>query len=129
MTPVINSSVKYFYQNGEFIANDNDWMDEFDDFKYNDYAIMGIYKHEETKKTHQQYYQVSAFGGIPIMTAVSLQEDDGSFKMTPNLVLLLTSYYPVGALDISPGLKFMTYSFEASFQGLSKLSNYLHLHL
>ena len=38
MTPVINSAVKYFYQNGEFIANDNDWMDEFDDFKYNDYA-------------------------------------------------------------------------------------------
>ena len=120
MTPVINSSVKYFYQNGEFIANDNDWMDEFDDFKYNDYAIMQEeYKYEETKKTHQQYYQVSAFGGIPIMTAVSLQEDDGSFKMTPNLGFTAQfPYYPVGALDISPGLKFMTYSFEASFQGL-----------
>ena len=120
MTPVINSSVKYFYQNGEFVANDNDWMDEFDDFKYNDYAIMQEeYKYEETKKTHQQYYQVSAFGGIPIMTAVSLQEDDGSFKMTPNLGFTAQfPYYPVGALDISPGLKFMTYSFEASFQGL-----------
>ena len=28
MTPVINSAVKYFYQNGEFLANDSDWMDE-----------------------------------------------------------------------------------------------------
>ena len=53
------------------------------------------------------------------MTAVSLQEDDGSFKMTPNLGFTAQfPYYPVGALDISPGLKFMTYSFEASFQGL-----------
>jgi len=120
MVPVINSAVKYFYQNGEFIANDDDWMDEYDDFKYNDYAILqNEYKYEATKKTHQQYYQVSAFGGIPIMTAVSLQEDDGSFKMTPNWgVTAQLPYYPIGALDISPGLKLMTYSFEASFQGL-----------
>ena len=40
MIPVINSAVRYFYQNGEFIANDDDWMDEYDDFKYNDYAEM-----------------------------------------------------------------------------------------
>ena len=120
MTPVINSAVRYFYQNGEFTANDDDWMDEYDDFKYDDYAEMqNEYKYEATKKTHQQYYQVSAFGGMPIMTAVSLQEDDGSFKMTPNLgITAQFPYYPIGALDISPGLRFMTYSFEASFQGL-----------
>ena len=47
MVPVINSAVKYFYQNGEFLANDSDWMDEYDDFKYNDYAIMQEeYKYE-----------------------------------------------------------------------------------
>ena len=33
MIPVINSAVKYFYQNGEFLANDSDWMDEYDDFE------------------------------------------------------------------------------------------------
>ena len=27
MVPVVSSAVKYFYQNGEFLANDNDWMD------------------------------------------------------------------------------------------------------
>ena len=41
------------------------------------------------QKLIQQYYQVSAFGGIPVMTAVSLQEEDGSFKLAPILVLLL----------------------------------------
>ena len=106
MVPVINSAVKYFYQNGEFLANDNDWMDEYDDFKYDDYAaLQEEYKYEATKKTLQQYYQLSAFGGIPIMAAVSLQEDDGSFKMRPNFGFTAQlPYYPVGALDISPGL-------------------------
>ena len=40
MVPVINSAVKYFYENGEFLANDDDWMDEYDDFKYNDYTSL-----------------------------------------------------------------------------------------
>ena len=65
MTPVINSAVRYFYQNGEFIANDDDWMDEYDDFKYNDYAeTQGGINMKQLKKTHQQYYQISAFGGL-----------------------------------------------------------------
>ena len=56
MTPVINSAVKYFYQNGEFLANDSDWMDEYDDFKYDDYAsIQQEYKYEETKRKHSEY--------------------------------------------------------------------------
>ena len=120
MIPVINSAVKYFYQNGEFLANDSDWMDEYDDFKYDDYAtLQEEYKYEKSKKSYQQYYQVSGFGGIPIYTAVSLQEDNGTFKMTPNIgVSFQMPYYPIGALDISPGLRFMTYSFEASTQGL-----------
>ena len=36
MMPVVNSAVKYFYDNGEFLANDKDWMDEYDNFKYDD---------------------------------------------------------------------------------------------
>ena len=51
MTPVINSAVKYFYQNGEFLANDSDWMDEYNDFQYDDYAsIQEEYKYEKTRK-------------------------------------------------------------------------------
>jgi len=119
MVPVVNSAVKYFYQNGEFMSNDDDWMDEYDDFKYDDYAtLQEEYKYEGSKKSHQQYYQVSGFGGIPILTAVSLQEEDGTFKMAPNIgVSFQMPYFPVGALDISPGFKLMTYSFEASHQG------------
>ena len=51
MNPVLNSAVKYFYENGEFLANNSDWMDEYDDFKYDDYALFQEeYKYEETKK-------------------------------------------------------------------------------
>jgi len=119
MVPVVNSAVKYFYQNGEFMANDNDWMDEYDDFKYDDYsALQEEYKYEGTKRTHQQYYQISAFGGIPIIAAVSLQEEDGSFKLTPNIgATFQMPYFPVGALDISPGFRIMNYSFESSSLG------------
>ena len=120
MIPVTNSAVKYFYQNGEFMANDNDWMDEYDDFKYDDYALLQEeYKYEGSKRKLQQYYQISAFGGIPIGTALSLKEENGSFKMTPNIgATIQMPYFPVGALDISPGFRFMLYSFEASHQGL-----------
>ena len=27
-----------FYEKGEFLANNDDWMDEYDDFKYDDYV-------------------------------------------------------------------------------------------
>ena len=66
MVPVVNSSVKYFYQNGEFMANDSDWMDEYDDFKYDDYAdIQEEYKYNDIKKTYQQYFQISGSLGYP----------------------------------------------------------------
>ena len=119
MVPVVNSAVKYFYQNGEFLANENDWMDEYGDFQYDDYTMLqDEYKYESTKKTNQQYYQVSAFGGIPISAAVSLQEENGTFKMEPNLgVSIQLPYKPYGALDISPGLRIMAFTYEASHQG------------
>ena len=119
MVPVINSAVKYFYQNGEFLANDDDWMDQYDDFQYDDYTtLQEEYKYEGSKKTHQQYYQVSAFGGLPIATAVSLQEENGTWKMNPNFgASIQLPYYPIGALDISPGFRVMSFSYEASHQG------------
>ena len=36
MVPVVNSAVKYLYSNGEFIPNDDDWMDEYNNFQYDD---------------------------------------------------------------------------------------------
>ena len=119
MIPVINSAVKYFYQNGEFLANDDDWMDEYDNFQYDDYAILQEeYQYEGSKKTHQQYYQVSAFGGLPISAAVSLKEEKWDMENDPNFgATIQFPYYPIGALDISPGLRLMTFSYEASHQG------------
>ena len=119
MVPVINSAVKYLYHKGEFLANNDDYMDEYDNFQYDDYAILQEeYKYEESKKTHQQYYQVSAFGGLPFLAAVSLQEENGTWKLTPNFgATIQFPYYPIGALDISPGLRLMSFSYEASHQG------------
>ena len=31
---VLNSSVKFFYQDGKITENNDDWLDEYDDFKY-----------------------------------------------------------------------------------------------
>ena len=119
MTPVLNSSLIYFYQNGEFLKNDTDWMDENFEFKYDDYtSLQDPYEYEETKKSNQQYYQVSILSALPIMSSISIKEQDGSSKLAPNLgVSFQLPYYPIGALDISPGLRFMTYGFEASSQG------------
>ena len=87
MVPIISSSVKYFFQNGEFLRNDSDWMDEEFDFKYNDYTtLQEPYKYEETKR-NQQYYQVSAFSSYPVISAISLKEEDGTSKLVMNLEL------------------------------------------
>lgn len=119
MVPVLSSSVKYLFQNGEFLKNDNDWMEENYDFKYDDYtALQETYKYEETKKSHHQFYQLSSFIGLPIFTAVSIQEEDGSSKLASNFgASFQFPYYPIGAVDISPGLRFMTFGYEASHQG------------
>ena len=119
MVPVLNSSVKYFYQNGEFLRNDDDWMDQNNEFKYDDYtSLQNSYKYEEIEKTHQQYYQLSVFGALPVYSAVSLQEDDGTNKLSMNLGgSFQFPYFPIGALDVSPGLRFMSYGFEVSHQG------------
>lgn len=119
MVPVLSSSVVYLYDNGEFLKNDDDWMDQNYDFKYDDYTrLQESYKYEETKKTHQQYYQLSLFSSFPVMTAVSIKEEDDTFKAVMNLGgSFQLPYYPIGALDISPGIRAMTYGYEVSTQG------------
>ena len=121
MVPVINSAVKYFYQNGEFLANDDDWMDEYDDFKYDDYTtLQEEYKYEESKKTHLQYFSVIVYGGLPIPIA-SLKDSLGQIEMDYNLgVGFQTPYFQLGAVDIAPGFKLMTYGFNSPDMGVIK---------
>lgn len=119
MVPVLSSTVIYLYDNGEFLKNDDDWMDENYDFKYDDYSsLQESYKYEEIKKTNQQYYQLSLFSSLPVMAAISIKEEDNSSKIVMNLGgSFQLPYYPIGALDISPGIRAMTYGYEVSTQG------------
>ena len=111
MTPVLNSAVKYFYQNGEFLANDSDWMDEYDNFKYDDYAsIQEEYKYEETKKINTEYWSVSAFGAYPAIKFSSLDDTLKSTSLAMNMGFGIQSpYFPFGAVDIAAGFRLMTF--------------------
>ena len=131
MTPVINSAVKYFYQNGEFLANDSDWMDEYDDFQYDDYAsIQQEYKYEETKRKHSEYWSATLFGAYPTLKFNSLNDSTKLTKMPLNMgVGVQAPYYPVGALDFSPGFKLMTFGFSdhPEFGNLSAIQAVMNL--
>ena len=121
MVPVVNSAVKYFYEKGEFLANNDDWMDEFDDFQYDDYTTQTEeYKYEESKKPATAYNSVTVYGGMPFAMA-SLQTPDSveATTLAPNLGIgFQAPYFPVGAVDISPGLKIMTYGFDNIDMGI-----------
>mgnify|MGYP003971465453 FL=1 len=121
MVPVVNSAVKYFYEKGEFLANNDDWMDEFDDFQYDDYTTQTEeYKYEESKKPATAYNSVTVYGGMPFAMA-SLQTPDSveATTLAPNLGIgFQAPYFPVGAVDISPGLKIMTYGFDSPDMGV-----------
>jgi len=119
MVPVVNSAVKYFYEKGEFLANNDDWMDEFDDFKYDDYVTQTEeYKYEETKKPATAYNSVTVYGGMPFAMA-SLKDSLGTTTLAPNLGIgFQAPYFPVGAVDISPGFKIMTYGFDSPDMGV-----------
>ena len=120
MMPVVNSAVKYLYDNGEFLANDNDWMDEYNDFEYDDYAtIQEEYKYEDTKKTNSQFWSATAFGAYPAVTYSSLADSAKLTKMNLNLgISLQAPFYPIGAVDISPGFKMMTFGFDSPDMGI-----------
>ena len=119
MVPVVNSAVKYFYEKGEFLANNDDWMDEFDDFKYDDYVTQTEeYKYEETKKPATAYNSVTVYGGMPFAMA-SLKDSLGTTTLAPNLGIgFQAPYFPVGAVDISPGFKIMTFGFDNPEMGV-----------
>ena len=119
LVPVVNSAVKYFYEKGEFLANNDDWMDEFDDFKYDDYTTQKEeYKYEETKKPATAYNSVTVYGGMPFPMA-SLKDSLKTTTLAPNLGIgIQAPYFPVGAVDISPGLKIMTFGFDNQDMGL-----------
>ena len=121
LVPVVNSAVKYFYEKGEFLANNDDWMDEFDDFKYDDYVTQKEeYKYEESKKPSTAFNAVTVYGGMPFAMA-SLQTADSveATTLQPNLGIgFQAPYFPVGAVDISPGFKIMTYGFDNIDMGI-----------
>ena len=119
LVPVVSSSVKYFYEKGEFLANNDDWMDEFDDFKYDDYTTQKEeYKYEESKKPATAYNAVTVYGGMPFAMA-SLQDSLKTTTLAPNLGIgIQAPYFPVGAVDISPGLKIMTFGFDNPDMGV-----------
>ena len=136
MVPVVNSAVKYFFQNGEFLENDDDWMDEYDDFRYDDYAsLQKEYKYEGSKKPIS-----STIKFLHLLVnhndSCVFAEENGTFKMTPNIGISFSMpYFAFGALDVSPGFKMMNYTFESSFQGnvqalqLSTFATFLTLNL
>jgi hypothetical protein len=119
LVPVVSSSVKYFYEKGEFLANNDDWMDEFDDFKYDDYTTQKEeYKYEESKKPATAYNAVTVYGGMPFAMA-SLKDSANTTTLQPNLGIgIQAPYFPIGAVDISPGLKIMTFGFDNPDMGV-----------
>ena len=112
MIPVLNSSVQYFYQGGTFTPNNDDWMANATQQDY--YEHIDFEKELQSinnPKKHWNYFNFSLIGGIPLFGASSLIEVEPSSRvgqlaqMGPNLGLNIQfPYYPVGPVDISPGL-------------------------
>tara|TARA_B100000212_G_scaffold340863_1_gene322502 strand:- start:654 stop:1574 length:921 start_codon:yes stop_codon:yes gene_type:complete len=113
MVPVVNSSVKYFYQNGEFMANDSDWMDEYDDFKYNEYtSLQEEYNYKEVKKDNINFWSLSIIGGFPVFRYPSLDAvtSQDKTRLRPNFGFNFQSpFFPIGALDLSGCIRLMTF--------------------
>ena len=125
---VLNSEAKYFYQNGEFSANDDDWLDEFDDFKYDEdiNKLEENYKYEGKEKTNQDYYKVSFFSAGAIALGMSKEEETGLIDGKANPLTFgfgfQAPYLILGAVDASPGAYFMFYGYDDPFMG--KVSAY-----
>ena len=131
MVPVLNSAVKYFYEKGEFIANNDDWMDDYENsnitFNTSPDALEEFILQED-QKPNRSYFNFSIFGGIPLFAASSLVEqfdtlefNKGTFNLSPNFgVSFQTPYLQFGPIDYSVGFNAMNYSFDASHQGLVK---------
>ena len=124
MVPVLNSKVEYFYQGGTFTPNNDDWMADASQKDYYEHInLEEEFQAINQPKKHWNYFNFSLTGGIPLFVANSLKEvDSGQMaEMGPNLGLNLQfPYYPVGPVDISPGLRLMTFSYEANHLGSLK---------
>tara|TARA_Y100001970_G_C14237009_1_gene862444 strand:- start:1024 stop:1986 length:963 start_codon:yes stop_codon:yes gene_type:complete len=124
MVPVLNSAVKYFYQAGNFIPNNDDWMAEQTQQNYREHIDLNEeYQTKYKPKKPWKYYNFSLLGGVPLFVANSLKEVDTQkmAKMGANIGLNLQfPYFPIGPIDVSAGIRFMTYSFEANHLGALK---------
>ena len=128
MVPVLNSNVKYFYQGGTFTPNNDDWMASNIQKNYHEYInLEEEFQTLNDPKKHWNYFNFSLLGGIPLFVANSLKEVEPSPRegqmadMGPNIGLNIQfPYYPVGPVDISPGLRFMTFSYKADHLGALK---------
>ena len=124
MVPVLNSSVEYFYQGGTFAPNNDDWMADASQKDYHEHIDLGEeFQTINDPKKPWNYFNFSLIGGIPLFAANSLKDvESGQMaKMGPNVGLNVQfPYYPVGPIDISPGLRFMTFSYEVNHLGSLK---------
>tara|TARA_B100001250_G_C19783278_1_gene782911 strand:+ start:1044 stop:1967 length:924 start_codon:yes stop_codon:yes gene_type:complete len=118
---VLNSSVKYFYQNGIFTENDDDWLDEFNDFKY-DQDVSNYkesYKYDGKEKTNQAYYKLSLFGSFAMALGMKDFNDLETGKATNPYIGIgfQAPYIVLGALDVSPGAYIMYYGYDDQYMG------------
>ena len=124
MVPVLNSNVEYFYQGGTFTPNNDDWMADASQKDYYEHIdLEEEFQAINDPKKHWNYFNFSLIGGIPLFVANSLKDvESGQMaKMGPNVgVNLQFPYYPLGPVDISPGLKFMTFSYDVNHLGSLK---------
>ena len=128
MVPVLNSNVEYFYQGGTFTPNNDDWMANASQKDYHEHIdLEEEFQAINDPKKHWKYFNLSLIGGIPLFAANSLIEVDGSprsgkmAEMGPNVGLNIQfPYYPAGPVDISPGLRLMTFSYKADHLGSLK---------
>ncbi len=124
MVPVLNSNVEYFYQGGTFTPNNDDWMANASQKDYYEHIdLEKEFQAINNPKKHWNYFNFSLIGGIPLFAANSLKEvESGQMaEMGPNVGLNIQfPYYPLGPIDISPGLRFMTFSYKANHLGSLK---------
>ena len=122
---VLNSSVKFFYQNGKLTENNEDWLDEYDDFKY-DQDISSFddsYKYKGKRKDKSSIHKISIFGVGA--TALGLKDINGVSTGSANPVhfgIGFQSHIILGAVDASPGAYLMLYGYDDKYMG--KVSAY-----
>lgn len=109
---VLAGQVKYLYENGEFFTYEEDWLDQYDDSKYDEHtAYTEEYKYTQRVKSNTEFFHIATYGGFPVTYLSSL--DTTATKSSPNLGLSLQlPYSEVGAVDMSPGFSLMTFGFN-----------------